>query len=99
MAVVTGRYFLLLNADAWLTDGSLARLVEFADAHPEAAVVGPKLLNTDGTLQRSVRGFPTLWRLATEYFFLRKLAPALPVAQRVLCGRLRRTTKSARSRS
>ena len=47
----------------------------FADAHPEAAVVGPKLLNTDGTLQRSVRGFPTLWRLATEYFFLRKLAP------------------------
>ena len=75
MAVVTGRYFLLLNADAWLTDGSLARLVEFADAHPEAAVVGPRLLNTDGTLQRSVRGFPTLWRLATEYFFLRKLAP------------------------
>jgi GT2 family glycosyltransferase len=76
MAVVTGRYFLLLNADAWLTDRSLARLVEFADAHPEAAVVGPKLLNTDGTLQRSVRGFPTLWRLATEYFFLRKLAPS-----------------------
>jgi GT2 family glycosyltransferase len=76
MAVVTGRYFLLLNADAWLTDGSLARLVEFADAHPEAAVVGPKLLNTDGTLQRSVRGFPTLWRLATEYLFLRKLAPS-----------------------
>jgi N-acetylglucosaminyl-diphospho-decaprenol L-rhamnosyltransferase len=75
MAVVTGRYFMLLNADAWLTDGSLARLVEFADIHPEAAVVGPKLLNTDGTLQRSVRGFPTLWRLATEYFFLRKLAP------------------------
>ena len=75
MAVVTGRYFLLLNADAWLTDGSLARLVEFADAHPEAAVVGPRLLNTDGTLQRSVRGFPTLWRLETEYFFLRKLAP------------------------
>jgi GT2 family glycosyltransferase len=71
----TGRYFLLLNADAWLTDGSLARLVEFADAHPEAAVVGPRLLNTDGTLQRSVRGFPTLWRLATEYLFLRKLAP------------------------
>jgi N-acetylglucosaminyl-diphospho-decaprenol L-rhamnosyltransferase len=75
MAVASGRYFLILNADAWLTPGSLARLVEFADAHPEAAVVGPRLLNVDGTLQRSVRGFPTLWRLATEYFFLRKLAP------------------------
>jgi GT2 family glycosyltransferase len=75
MAVAGGRYFLLLNADAWLTDGSLERLVAFADANPRAAVVGPRLLNTDGSLQRSVRGFPTLWRLATEYFFLRKLAP------------------------
>ncbi len=51
------------------------RLVEVADAHPRAAAVGPRLLNLDGTLQRSVRGFPTLWRLATEYLFLRKLAP------------------------
>ena len=71
----SSRYALLLNADAWLVDGALDRLVEFADSHSRAAVVGPRLLNQDGTLQRSVRGFPTLWRLATEYFFLRKLAP------------------------
>ena len=69
------RYALLLNADAWLLEGALDRLVEFADTRSRAAVVGPRLLNQDGTLQRSVRGFPTLWRLATEYFFLRKLAP------------------------
>jgi N-acetylglucosaminyl-diphospho-decaprenol L-rhamnosyltransferase len=75
MEVAGGRYFLLLNADAWLTGGSLERLVAFADANPRAAIVGPRLLNPDGSLQRSVRGFPTLWRLATEYFFLRKLAP------------------------
>jgi GT2 family glycosyltransferase len=70
-----GRYVLLLNSDAWLDAGSLDALVAFADAHPDAAVVGPRLRNPDGTLQRSVRGFPTLWRLATEYLFLRKLAP------------------------
>jgi N-acetylglucosaminyl-diphospho-decaprenol L-rhamnosyltransferase len=75
MAVGSGRYALLLNADAWLTEGSLARLVAFADQHPRAAVIGPRLSNPDGSLQRSVRGFPTLWRLATEYLFLRKLAP------------------------
>ncbi len=75
MAAAAGRYALILNADAWLNEGSLERLVRFADARPEAAVIGPKLLNVDGTLQRSVRGVPTLWRLATEYFFLRKLAP------------------------
>jgi GT2 family glycosyltransferase len=71
----SSRYTLLLNADAWLVEGALDRLVEFAETRPRAAVVGPRLLNQDGTLQRSVRGFPTLWRLATEYFFLRKLAP------------------------
>ena len=35
----------------------------------------PRLQNADGSLQRSVRGFPTPWRIATEYLFLRKLAP------------------------
>jgi N-acetylglucosaminyl-diphospho-decaprenol L-rhamnosyltransferase len=71
----TTTYVLLLNADAWMTEGSLDRLVDFAMGRARAAVVGPRLLNLDGTLQRSVRGFPTVWRLATEYLFLRKLAP------------------------
>ena len=70
-----GEWFLILNADAWLTEGSLERLVEFAESRPDVAVVGPRLSNLDGSLQRSVRGFPTVWRLATEYLFLRKLAP------------------------
>ena len=75
MRAASGDYFLLLNSDAWVVGDAVERLVEFAEAHPEAAVVGPRLLNEDGTLQRSARGFPSLWRLATEYFFLRKLAP------------------------
>ena len=68
-------WVLLLNADAWALGDAVARLVAFGEVHPEAALVGPRLLNPDGTLQRSARGFPTPWRLATEYFFLRKLAP------------------------
>jgi GT2 family glycosyltransferase len=75
MRIASGDYFLLLNSDAWAIDDAVERLVAFAEEHPEAAVVGPRLLNPDGSLQRSVRGDPTLWRLATEYFFLRKLAP------------------------
>jgi len=74
MRAAGGRYWLLLNPDAWVKAG-LQELVAFADAHPRAAVVGPRLLNPDGSLQRSVRGEPTLWRLATEYLFLRRLAP------------------------
>ncbi|MCC6224111.1 MAG: glycosyltransferase family 2 protein [Thermoleophilia bacterium] len=75
MRLAGGRYFLLLNPDAWLHPGAVERLVAFADAHPDVAVVGPRLSNPDGTLQRSVRAFPTVWRLATEYLFIRKLAP------------------------
>jgi N-acetylglucosaminyl-diphospho-decaprenol L-rhamnosyltransferase len=75
MRAAGGRYWLLLNSDAWVQADGVAALAAFADAHPRAAVVGPRLLNPDGSLQRSVRGEPTLWRLATEYLFLRKLGP------------------------
>ena len=75
MRAASGRYFLLLNADAWVLGDAVEQLAAFADAHDDAALVGPRMRNLDGTLQRSVRGFPTLWRLTTEYFFLRKLAP------------------------
>ncbi|MBA3718346.1 MAG: glycosyltransferase, partial [Actinobacteria bacterium] len=74
-AAPEARYYLLINSDAWVLDGAIERMVSFADDHSRGAVVGPRLLNPDGSLQRSVRGFPTLWRLATEYLFLRKLAP------------------------
>jgi N-acetylglucosaminyl-diphospho-decaprenol L-rhamnosyltransferase len=74
-AAPDGDYYLLINSDAWVVGDAVERLARFAAEHPRAAVVGPRLLNPDGSLQCSVRGFPTLWRLATEYLFLRKLAP------------------------
>jgi GT2 family glycosyltransferase len=75
MRIAAGRWFLLLNSDAWPVGNAIDELVDFGDRHAEIGIAGPKLLNPDGSLQRSVRGFPTVWRLATEYFFLRKLAP------------------------
>jgi GT2 family glycosyltransferase len=71
----SGAYVLILNADAWALGDAIEGLTHLADAHPRAAVVGPLLRYPDGRLQPSVRGFPTPWRLATEYLFLRKLAP------------------------
>jgi N-acetylglucosaminyl-diphospho-decaprenol L-rhamnosyltransferase len=68
-------FVLVLNSDAWLVDEAGERLLAFAEEHERAGFVAPRLLNTDGTLQPSVRAFPTPWRLATEYLFLRKLAP------------------------
>jgi GT2 family glycosyltransferase len=73
--LASGRHLIVMNADAWPLPHAVERLVEFAEREPSAGVVGPRLLNLDRTLQPSVRGFPSLWRLATEYLFLRWLAP------------------------
>jgi N-acetylglucosaminyl-diphospho-decaprenol L-rhamnosyltransferase len=75
LAVASSRYVLLMNADAWPQAHALEQLVAFVDSEPRAGIVGPRLVGLDGELQQSVRGFPTLWRLATEYFFLRWVAP------------------------
>jgi GT2 family glycosyltransferase len=68
-------YLLLLNSDAWPLADAVDHLVELAEQDPTVGVIGPRLQHPDGTLQRSVRGFPTLWRIATEFLFLRKVAP------------------------
>jgi N-acetylglucosaminyl-diphospho-decaprenol L-rhamnosyltransferase len=68
-------YVLLLNSDAWVTDGAVAALAAYADAHPEAGAVGPRLRYPDGSPQVAMRGFPTVWRLATQYLLLNKIAP------------------------
>jgi GT2 family glycosyltransferase len=76
LAETTAQLVLVVNADAWLAEGAAGELAACADRHVRAAIVAPQLRNLDGSLQRSVRGFPTLWRVATEYLFLRKLAPS-----------------------
>jgi GT2 family glycosyltransferase len=53
-----GRLRMFLDSDARLTAGALPELVAYLDAHPEAGLVGPKLVYEDGTLQLSARRFP-----------------------------------------
>jgi N-acetylglucosaminyl-diphospho-decaprenol L-rhamnosyltransferase len=58
----SGDYVLILNPDTIIHDGSLDRWIEFADRHPEAGAFGCRVLNPDGSYQRSGRPFPTVWR-------------------------------------
>lgn len=55
-----GRYLLVLNDDTEILPGALERMLAFMDAHPEAGACGAKLLNPDGSLQRTANRFPTL---------------------------------------
>jgi GT2 family glycosyltransferase len=59
MEKAVGRYFLLLNSDAFPRAGAIEALLGAIESHPRAAAIGPRLLNRDGTLQRSCWRFPS----------------------------------------
>ncbi len=68
------RHCVILNPDTVCKRDSLATLVHYLDSHPDVGAVGPKLLNTDGSLQPNGARFPHPWRdflIVTE---LRKLS-------------------------
>jgi hypothetical protein len=74
MAEARGDYFLLINTDAFVEAGAIRAMLDKLEAEPKWGVVGPKLLNRDGSLQRSCFRFPKpsqAWReaFALHYVF------------------------------
>lgn len=70
-----GEFLLLLNSDAFLNQGAINTLVAYMKLRPEVAVVGPRLLNADGSLQRSCYRFPGPWRTFCENVLLTAAVP------------------------
>ena len=68
-----GEYVLILNPDTIVHDGALDRWIDFADRQPEAGAFGCRVLNPDGTYQRSGRPFPTISRYFVAALGLRFL--------------------------
>lgn len=64
-----GDYILILNSDTKVLKGSIDELIEFAEVHPDAGAVGPRLINEDGSVQSSVYHFPTMARAIREFWF------------------------------
>lgn len=58
LGVRKGRHALLLNSDTIAHKGSIQALLDFLNSNPKYGIIGPKLLNTDGSLQFSCRKFP-----------------------------------------
>ncbi len=79
LARAGGRYPILLNPDTEVRPGALRALVDFADAHPRAAAVGPALVYGDGSPQHSCFRFPTLLMQLLDFF---------PLHHRLLSSRL-----------
>jgi GT2 family glycosyltransferase len=55
----SSEYVLVLNSDTVVQPGALAALAAYLDRHPAAGIVGPRLLNPDGSLQKSCFPYPS----------------------------------------
>lgn len=69
-------YVLLLNTDVRLVGDSIGALVRYAEDHPKAGVVGPTVLNQDGSLQSAGYRLPSLINLLLSATYLYKLFPS-----------------------
>lgn len=74
-AQAVGQNLLLLNPDTEVVPGSIVTLLKFLDEHPRAGVVAPQLINSDGTVQRSCRQFPTFLGMFYELLGMSRLFP------------------------
>jgi GT2 family glycosyltransferase len=73
--IARGRYVLLLNSDTLVLKDVVAQVVRFADQHPNAAVVGCRVLNPDGSLQRNCFRFYSTLNTLFDALFLRSIFP------------------------
>lgn len=73
----TGEYLLLLNPDTVVLGDALAVLAGFLQANSDVGAVGPRLLNSDGSVQSSRRRFPTFATGFFESTWLEGLAPGV----------------------
>ncbi len=72
----SGRYILWLNTDTILLPDTLQSLCGFMERTPRAGIVGPKVLNPDGTFQPQCRrGMPTPLAILSYYVRLDKVWP------------------------
>ena len=71
------RYFMIINPDSKFTNpNTLSKIIEYMDSNAEIGMLGPKILNTDGSLQYSARRFPSMIAGMFRNTWLDKLFPS-----------------------
>ena len=75
------KYILLINSDCEVYKGSIDRLMDYFGQIPKAAITGPKIVNSDGSLQYSCRRFPSFFG-AAAHSILTHIYPDNPFSKR-----------------
>lgn len=78
-------FALLLNSDTLLPSDCIVLLYDFLKEHPKAAVVGPRLIDSEAKLQPSTYPLPSLWK---DFLIRSKSYKLLPrhIRARLLLG-------------
>jgi hypothetical protein len=86
--LASGKYILVLNPDTRLQPGAIVTMQAFLEGHPAVAVVGPRLLWPDGSVQSSRRRFPTLMIDLLENAVVQRFWAVNVVLNRYYCNDL-----------
>ena len=61
VSLARGSYVVLLNSDTLIESDALRRMLLFLECNPYYGACVPRLLNLDGSTQRSMQRLPSLW--------------------------------------
>jgi hypothetical protein len=74
--IASGQFVLLLNPDTIVHRRAIVRTIQFLAGTPGAGIAGCLLRLHDGSIQQSLRSFPSIWNVFAESSFLYRLLPA-----------------------
>lgn len=75
LRIATGDFVLLLNPDTVVPPETLATVLRYAETRPDAAVIGCRVINEDGSLERTCFRFPSLLNIVLSASYLNKFFP------------------------
>ncbi|MBI4250568.1 glycosyltransferase [Candidatus Uhrbacteria bacterium] len=76
--IAQGEYICFLNPDTEVNKNALQTLVDYLDSNRGTALVAPRITYPDGSMQRSIRRFPTPAALLAIFFKLDRVLPLFP---------------------
>lgn len=79
IAASTSKYVCLVNSDVKVLPNCINSLVEYCEEYSGVGMAGPRVIGGDGKLQRSCRGFPTVWNMFCRALALDTIFPKAKV--------------------
>ncbi|GEM_PF-485403 len=83
------KYVLLINSDCEVYKDSIDKLMSYMDKNPRVALAGPKIINSDGSVQYSCRRFPSFFSAAV-HTILTHIYPGNPVSRKYMMADINR---------